>query len=74
MNEMMEQCCGTDGMPNFDMMKKFMTQCGKGDFSDEDIALMKEFCGKGMPEMSRMKEMMESCGCHVPEAGKGDET
>ncbi len=71
MNEMMEHCCGNDGMPNFDMMKQFMTHCGKSEFSDEDIGMMKQFCGKGMPDMSKMKKMMESCGCQVPEADEG---
>ena len=35
MNEMMEQCCGGDGKPDFDMMKQFMEHCGKEEFSDE---------------------------------------
>ena len=74
MNEMMEQCCGNDGAPNFDMMKQFMTACGKSEFSDEDLAMMKRFCGKSMPDMSKMKKMMESCGCQVPESVEGVKT
>jgi hypothetical protein len=29
MSEMMKQCCGDDGMPDFEKMKQFMEQCGK---------------------------------------------
>ena len=69
MNEMMERCCSGDGKPNFDMMKQFMSHCGKSEFTDEDVEKMKQFCGgDSMPDMSRMKE---SCGCQMPEsAGK----
>ena len=72
MNEMMERCCSGNGKPNFDMMKQFMSHCGKSEFTDEDVEKMKQFCGgDGMPDMSRMKEMMESCDCQMPEsAGK----
>ncbi len=31
MNEMMEQCCGDDGNPDFDMMKQFCSPEGKPD-------------------------------------------
>ena len=69
MNEMMQQCCGSDGMPNFEMMKQFMEKCGKEDFSEQDMEKMKQFCcGDTMPDMSEMMKMMESCGCHVPES------
>jgi len=71
MNEMMEQCCGADGKPNVDMMKQFMSRCGKSDFSDNEMEMMKQFCcGEGMPDMSRMKAMMESFGCRVPESAE----
>lgn len=73
MNEMMNQCCGNDGKPDFDKMKQFMAHCGKRDFSDADLQIMKQFCGQSsMPDMAKMKQMMESCGCHVPEAAQGD--
>jgi hypothetical protein len=69
MSEMMKQCCGTDGMPNFEKMKQFMEQCGKTEFNEEHIAMMKEFCaGESMPDFGKMKAMMEKCGCHVPES------
>ena len=69
MNEMMEQCCGGDGKPNLEMMKRFMGRCGKSEFTDDDTKTMKQFCcGDGIPDMSKMKEMMESCGCQVPES------
>jgi hypothetical protein len=28
MQEMMKQCCGEGGMPDFDKMKQFMEKCG----------------------------------------------
>jgi len=73
MNQMMEQCCGGDGKPDFDMMKRFMGHCGKSDFTDDDVEKMTLFCyGKGMPNMFRIKEMMESCGCQVPESAENE--
>jgi hypothetical protein len=63
---MMKQCCATDGKPDFDKMKQFMTDCEKKGFRDEEIAMMKQFCGhEGMPDMEKMKELMEKCGCQV---------
>ncbi len=64
MNEMMEQCCGSNGKPDFDMMKQFMERCGQEEFSEEQIAMMKEFCGQeDMPDMTTMTEFMDKCGC-----------
>jgi hypothetical protein len=64
MNEMLEQCCASNGKPDFDMMKQFMQRCGKEEFSEEQIGMMKGFCGQeGMPDMTRMMEFMEKCGC-----------
>jgi len=64
MNEMMEQCCGGDGKPDFEMMKQFMEHCGKEKFSEEQIAMMKGFCDQeGKPDMTKMMEFMEQCGC-----------
>lgn len=63
---MMKQCCGEDGKPNFEKMKQFMESCGKRKFSDDETQMMKDFCGcEGMPEPEKMKEVMEKCGCHV---------
>jgi len=71
MNEMMEQCCGSTGKPDFDMMKQFMEHCGKSEFGDADLQMMKEFCGQeGKPDMAKMKQMMELCGCHMPESAQ----
>ena len=71
MNEMMEQCCGGDGKPDFVMMKQYMERCGKSDFTDTDMEAMKQFCcGNEMPDMSEMKQMMESCGCHMPQSAE----
>jgi hypothetical protein len=64
MNEMMEQCCDSNGKPDFDMMKQFMKRCGKEEFSEAQIGMMNGFCGQeGMPDMTKMKELMEKCGC-----------
>ncbi len=64
MNEMMEQCCGGDGKPDFDMMKQFMEHCGKEEVSEEQIAMMRGFCDQeGKPDMTKMMELMEKCGC-----------
>ena len=65
MSEMMKQCCGAEGKPDFDKMKQFMGHCGKQGFSEDDVSMMEKFCSQeGMPDMSKMKEMMEKCGCH----------
>lgn len=67
MQEMMQQCCGAEGKPDFGKMKQFMEHYGKQEFSDDQIKMMKQFCGQeSMPNMEKMKQMMESCGCHVP--------
>ena len=64
MNEMMKECCGSDGKPHFEKMKQFMEHCGKTEFSDDQIAMMKQFCGQeGMPNMEKMKELVEKCEC-----------
>ncbi len=69
MNEMMQQCFGGDGKPNFEMMKQFMEHCGKSEFTDDDMQKMKQFCfQERMPDIAKMKQMMESCGCHMTES------
>lgn len=66
MHELMKQCCGKDGQPDFEKMKQFVKSCGMEDLGDEHIAMMKEFCGQpGMPDMTRMRELMEKCGCKL---------
>lgn len=68
MEDMMKQCCGPEGKPDFEMMKKFMEHCGKTKFGEEEIRMMKECCAQaGMPDFEKMKVMMEKCGCHLPE-------
>ena len=42
MNEMMAECCGDTGKPDFNKMKTFMEKCGKQDFSEEELAMMCE--------------------------------
>ncbi len=67
MQEMMKQCCGEGGMPDFEKMKTFMESCGKGQLSDEEVAAMKQFCGtEGKPDFDKMKQFMEKCGCRLP--------
>ena len=71
MQEMMKQCCGAEGKPDFEKMKQFMEHCGKQDFSDDHIAMMKQFCDQqGLPDKAKMMQMMESCGCHIPESAQ----
>ena len=68
MEEMMKQCCGPEGKPDFEKMKKFMEKCGMTDFGEDHIRMMKECCArKGMPDVAKMKEMMAKCGCRFPE-------
>ncbi len=67
MNEMMQQCCGSNGKPDFVMMKQFMEHCGKEEFSEQQIAMMRQFCGPdSKPDAKQMKQFMENCGCCVP--------
>ena len=64
MNEMMAECCGSNGKPDFDLMKQFMERCGKEEFSEEQIAMMKQFCGpEGKPDAKQMKQLFEDCEC-----------
>ena len=71
MHEMMKQCCGDDGKPDFAMMKKFMEHCGKDDSTHADLARMHQFCDRvGSPDMAEMKRMMESCGCCLTESAE----
>ena len=64
MQEIMYQCFTDDGKPDFEKMKQFMEHCGKWDLSEEQIAMMKQFCGhEGMPDIEKMTELMEKCGC-----------
>jgi hypothetical protein len=69
MEEMMKQCCGDNGKPDFEKMKKFMEKCGKTQFGETEIRMMKECCAQeGMPDFKKMKELMEKCGCRIPGA------
>ncbi len=68
MEEMMKQCCGSEGKPDFEKMKKFMEKCGKMELGEEEIRMMKKCCAhEGMPDVKKMKELMEKCGCCLPE-------
>ena len=64
MNEMMKECCGEGGTPDFDKTKTFMEKCGKTQFTEDDIERMRQFCGQaGKPDAEKMKQLMEKCGC-----------
>ena len=64
MNEMMAECCGSNGKSDFDLMKRFMERCGKEKFSEEQIAMMKQFCAQeSRPDAKQMKQLFEDCEC-----------
>lgn len=64
MGEMMKECCGEDGMPDFESMKAFMQQCGKTEFGDDEIKMMQQFCSQDVaPDADKMKQLMEKCSC-----------
>lgn len=64
MMEMMKECCGEDGMPDFEKMKGFMEKCGKAEFTDDELKMMRQFCEQtGKPDIEKMKQLMEKCGC-----------
>jgi len=46
MTQMMKECCGQDGMPDFEKMKSFMEKCGKREFTDDEIKMMRQFCAQ----------------------------
>ncbi len=69
MEEIMTKCCGPEGKPNFEKMKEFMEECGKTQFGEDEIRMMKECCAQeGMPNVEKLKGLMEKCGCHLPES------
>ena len=69
MSEMMKQCCGADGKPDFAKMKTFMETCGKEGFDEGEIETMKRICGReGAPDFDRMRAFMKKCGCRLPQA------
>jgi len=69
MQEMMQECCGDDGKPDFEkmkafMMKSFMEKCGKTQFTEDDFKMMRQLCDQpGKPDFAQMKKFMENCGC-----------
>lgn len=64
MMDMMKECCGEDGMPEFDKMKTFMAKCGKTEFTEGELKMMQQFCdSSGKPDAEKMKQFMENCGC-----------
>jgi len=66
MQDMMKQCCDANDKPDFEHMKIFMGQCGKGEFTVDDIKMMKAFCTQGgQPDPEQMKQVFKKCRCHV---------
>lgn len=64
MTLMMKECCGQNGMPDFEKMKSFMEKCGKRGFTDDEIRMMRQFCNQtGKPNAEEMKQLMQKCGC-----------
>ncbi len=73
MNEMMAECCGDTGKPDFNKMKTFMEKCAKQDFSEEELAMMceatrfsfeKHCCGpERRPDTKQMKQLFGDCNC-----------
>ena len=76
-NEMMAECCGDKGKPDFSKMKAFIEKCGKRDFSEGELATMceatrfsveKRCCGpEGELDAEHLKQFMEvhmeDCDC-----------
>jgi len=46
MPEMMRQCYSAESKPDFDKMKQFMEQCGKHEFNNDEVDMMKGFWGQ----------------------------
>lgn len=64
MGDMMKECCGEDGTPDFEKMKRFMEKCGKTEFGDDEIKMMQQFCSQDVePDAEKMMQLMEKCGC-----------
>ncbi len=71
MKEMTDQCCSGAVKPDFDMIKQFMENCGKSEFGDTALQMLKEFCGQERkPDMAKMKQMTESRRCRMPESAQ----
>ena len=63
-NEMMKQCCDESGKLDFESMKTFMTNCGKGQFSDGEIEMIRRCCSRQEnPDIGQIKQLMNACGC-----------
>ena len=64
MSQMMNECCGVDGKPDFEKMKGFMQMCGKSEFGDDELEMVRQFCSQsGKLDVEKMKRLMEKCGC-----------
>lgn len=64
MNQMMKECLGEDGKPDFKKLKGFMERRGKSAFSEDEIRMMRQFCGPGgRPDAEKMQQLMKKCGC-----------
>jgi hypothetical protein len=64
MSQMMKECCGQDGVPDFEKIKGFMEKCGKTEFTEDEIKMIRQFCGQtGKPDAETMQQLMAKCGC-----------
>jgi hypothetical protein len=64
MQMMMKECCGEDGMPDFEKMKGFMQKCGKAEFTEDEMKIMRQFCSqRDMPNAEKMKQFIQKFGC-----------
>jgi hypothetical protein len=62
-SEMMSQCCGAEGKFDVEKMKAFMQRFGKMEFTDDQIAKMKELCREQGDICDEMVKFMRGCGC-----------
>ncbi|MEH6578863.1 MAG: hypothetical protein V7731_17515 [Amphritea sp.] len=60
---MIKQCCDASGKPDYEHIKEFMEQCGKTEFTDEDIKRMKDCCAqRGQLDPEQIKQCLQKCG------------
>ncbi len=62
--EMVSKCCARDGLPDFEKMKSFMARCGKRNFEEDELTMMKQFCKQERkPGREKLQQLMEDCRC-----------
>ena len=64
MSQTIKECCDKDGKPAFAKMKGFMEACGKAEFTDNEIKMMRQFCNQsGKLDAEKMQQLMKEFGC-----------